>query len=138
MLRTISLSSIAARGNTYASRRFGKYAPPNNAMAAMGVMLAGCGISRAKAAATTMPVNTIKRLFMAIPCNDPNCYMGEKMDDLTACALWDPEGVFPGLECPIDTLPLRRWAAISLRRRLASGSCAQGRDGPGPRGGGRE
>jgi hypothetical protein len=29
-----------------------------------------------------MPVNTINRLFIVIPRNDPNCYMGEKMDAL--------------------------------------------------------
>src|SRR5579859_6197358 len=61
----MSLNSIADKGSAYARRRLGRNAPPNNAMAPMGVMLGACGMRRAMAATTTMPVNTINRLFIA-------------------------------------------------------------------------
>ena len=40
-----------------------KQAPPNRAVAAIGVILGGCGASLASAAATTIPTKKIERLF---------------------------------------------------------------------------
>ena len=45
-----SLSNIARRGIMKATFLFSKEAPPNNAIAAMGVKFNGCGIKRLTAA----------------------------------------------------------------------------------------
>jgi len=58
---TRSLKNNPASGTRKAARLSAKVAPPNSAMAAMGVKLGGCGINLEAAAARIMVTSMVNR-----------------------------------------------------------------------------
>jgi hypothetical protein len=71
--RIVSLNNITAIGTNSACQRLVKYAPPNNAIAAMGVKLKGCGMNLAIAASTMIATNVEKRVIFMIKVYNSEC-----------------------------------------------------------------